>query len=106
MCAINTDEETTVSTFFKLFSGHGYLTGEYEIQLIKDAVPHVLTTLSQVPLPLMKPVINQTLEREGIISKVECPTNWCAGILVLLKPIIRRTHTVCAYLSHFNKSIQ
>ena len=88
ICNINTDEETIVSRFPKLFTGLGCLTEEYEIQLSKDAVPHALTIPRRVPLPLMEPVKSelQRMEREGIITKVEGPTNWCAGMVVVPKP--------------------
>ena len=48
ICAINTDKETNVSKFPKLFSGLRCLTEEYQIKLInnEDAVPYALTTPS------------------------------------------------------------
>ena len=75
---ISTSKETTPSKFPKLFSGLGCLTEEYNIQLNKDAVPYALTTKEL-----------QRMEREGVITKVEGPTNWCAG---MMKPIKRYTY--------------
>ena len=82
------------------------MTEEYEIQLSKDAVPHALTTPRRVPLPLMEPVKSelQRMEREGIITKVEGPTNWCAGMVVVPKP--NHKVRICVDLTHLNKSIQ
>ena len=106
ICTINTDKETIVSRFPKLFSGLGCLTEEYEIQLSKDAVPHALTTPRRVSLPLMEPVKSelQRMEREGVITKVEGPTNWCAGMVVVPKP--NKKVCICVDLTHLNKSVQ
>ena len=41
---ISTSKENIVSKFPKLFTGLGYLTEEYNIQLNKDAVPYAPTT--------------------------------------------------------------
>ena len=106
ICTINTDKETIVLRFPKLFSGLGCLTEEYEIQLSKYAVPHALTTPRRVPLPLMEPVKSelQRMERESIITKVEGPTNWCAGMVVVPKP--NKKVCICVDLTHLNKSVQ
>ena len=106
ICNISTDKETIVSRFPKLFTGLGCLTEEYEIQLSKDAVPHALTTPRRVPLPLLEPVKSelQRMEREGIITKVEGPTNWCAGMVVVPKP--NHKVRICVDLTHLNKSVQ
>ena len=106
VCMINTDKETFVSRFPKLFSGLGCLTEEYEIQLTKDAVPYALTTPRRVPLPLMEPVKKELkkMESQGVISKVEGPTNWCAGMVVVPKP--NQKVRICVDLTHLNKSVQ
>ena len=65
VCMINTDKETFISRFPKLFSGFGCLTEEYEIQLTKDAVPYALTTPRRVPLPLMEPVKKELKKMES-----------------------------------------
>ena len=106
ICTINTDKETIVSRFPKLFSGLGCLKEKYEIQLSKDAVPHALTTPRRVPLSLMEPVKSklQRMEREGIITKAEGSTNWCAGMVVVPKP--NKKVRICVDLTHLNKSLQ
>ena len=103
---ISTSKETIPSKFPKLFSGLGCLTEEYNIQLNKDAVPYALTTPRRVPLPLMEPVKKelQRMEREGVITKVEGPTNWCAGMVVVPKAN-QKVH-ICVDLTHLNKNVQ
>ena len=66
--------------FPQLFQGLGKL-GEYEIKLKENATPFALSTPRRVPLPLMKEVETE-LERmlkEGVISQVETPTDWCSA---------------------------
>ena len=106
ICAINTDKETIVSKFPKLFSGLGCLTKEYQIKLNKDVVPYALTTPKRVPLPLMQPVKKELerMEEEGVITKVEGPTNWCARMMVVPKP--NQKLCICVDLTHLNKSVQ
>ena len=103
---ISTSKETIASKFPKLFSGLGCLTEEYNIQLNKDAIPYALTTPRRVPLPLMEPVKKelQRMEREGVITKVEGPTNWCAGMVVV--PKANQKVRICVDLTHLNKNVQ
>ena len=53
----------------------------------------------------MQPV-KKELERmeKGDITKVEGPTNWCAGMVVVLKP--NQKVRICVDLTHLNKSVQ
>ena len=106
ICMINIDKETFVSRFPKLFSGLGCLTEEYEIQLTKDAGPYALTTPRHVPLPLMEPIKIELkkMESQDVITKVEGPTNWCAGMVVVPKP--NQKVRICVDLTHLNKSVQ
>jgi len=69
-------------------------------------VPYALTTPRHVPLPLMQPVKEelQRMERKGIITKVDGPTNWCAGMVVVPKP--NKKVRICVDLTHLNKSVQ
>ena len=53
----------------------------------------------------MEPVKSelQRMEKEGIITKVEGAVNWCAGMVVVPKPI--KKVCTCVDLTHLNKSI-
>ena len=69
-------------------------------------MPYALTTPRHVPLPLMQPVKEelQRMERKGIITKVDGPTNWCAEMVVVLKP--NKKVRICVDLTHLNNSVQ
>ena len=65
-----------------------------------------MTTLRRIPLPLMTPVKEQLekMEKADIISRVEGPTDWCAGIVVVLKP--NNQVRICVDLTQLNKSVK
>ena len=71
----------------KLFSGLGTLQGDFHIRLKPDAKPFALHTSRNVPLPLRKKVKAELerMESLGVISKVDEPTPWCAGMVVVPK---------------------
>ena len=68
--------------FAKVFKGLGKL-GEDTTKL-KGVTPYSLYTPRKVPLPLRKQV-KEELEAMGVISKVDQPTPWCAGMVVVPK---------------------
>ena len=61
------------------------MQGEYHIQLKDNAQPHALSTTRRVALPLLPKVKAelQRMERMRVISKIEEPTDWCAGMVVI-----------------------
>ena len=71
----------------KLFTGLGKLEGEYTIKLDPRAKPFALTTPRRVALPLLKAVKEklQRMETLGVIAKIQEPTEWCAGMVVVPK---------------------
>ena len=73
--------------FPKVFSGLGNFGEPYTIQLKEDAKPYALFTPRNVPLPLRKKVGEELnrMESLGVISKVNEPTPWCAGLVVVPK---------------------
>ena len=73
--------------FSDLFKGIGTLGEPYEVQLSADVKPHALYAPRRVPIPLRKKVKEELdqMERNKIISKVEEPTAWCAGMVVIPK---------------------
>ena len=73
--------------FATVFEGPGTLGEQYRIQLKDDAVPYSLDTPWNVPLPL-RDKVRQELEQMdsmGVISKMDTPTPWCAGMVVVPK---------------------
>ena len=76
-----------VQQFPTLFRGLGKLPGEYTIKLQDGAKPYALATPRRVPIPLMKSVKEELerMEKLGVISKINSPTDWCAGMVVVPK---------------------
>ena len=56
-------------------------------KLKPEAEPFALRTLRRVPVPLLTKVKDEILRMEQmqIISKVDEPTEWCAGMVIVPK---------------------
>ena len=90
----------------KLFKGLGKLDGKYHIQLKDNAVPYAVNTPRRIALPLM-PKVKDTLvelERQGVISKVDQPTDWCAPIVAVSKS--NGDVRVCVGLTKLNDQVK
>ena len=103
-CTLSTTN-TFKERFPKVFEGLGNLGEEYVIKLKPDAKPHALYAARHVPLPL-RPKVTEELNRMetmGIISRVDEPTPWCAGMVVVPKKsgAIR----ICVDLKPLNESV-
>ena len=63
------------------------MTGDYQIELRDDAQPFALSTLRRVAIPLLKSVRQELdhMEKGGVITKVNQPTEWCARMVVVPK---------------------
>ena len=76
------------SIALSLFGSFGLVKREFvRITLTDGSIPKCLTTARRISFPLLTKVeaeLNR-LETEGIIEKVEKPTNWCAPIVPALK---------------------
>ncbi len=86
---VNLDSlESVKRQFSELFQGLGKMQGEYEISLKPDAKPFSLSTPRRIPLPLMSKVKYELedMDNQGVITRVEQPTDWCAGMVVVPKP--------------------
>ena len=57
------------------------------ITLSDDHKPHSINVARRVPILLMQKVKEelQRLENAGIITEIQEPTDWCAGIVPVLK---------------------
>ena len=90
----------------KLFKGLGKLDGKYHIQLKDNAVPYVVNTRRRIALPLMPKVKDKLLEleRQGVISKVDQPTDWCAPIVAV--PKSNGDVRVCVDLTKLNDQVK
>ena len=92
--------------FPKLFQGLGTLKGEYKIKLNPGAKPFALSTARNIALPLRPKVKRELFRMEalGVISKVEEPTDWCAGTVAVLKP--SGDVRICVDLKPLNESVR
>ena len=100
-----TYQQKIVNRFPKLFRGLGTIEGEYEIVLTKDAKPYALATPRRIPLPLKSQVEEELkhMEALGVIRKVDVPTDWCAGMVVI--PKSNNKVRICIDLTKLNKSV-
>ena len=91
--------------FPKLFSGLGKLQGEYRIELRSDAKPFALTTPRRVAIPMLPKVRAELerMERLGVVRRVQEPTDWCSGMVVVPKP--GGKVRICVDLTRLNESV-
>ena len=84
---VHTEQLDVRKRFPKQFHGLGTLGEAYTIQLKEGAVPYSLFTPRNVPIPLRRNVQEELsrMEAAGVISKVDDPTPWCAGMVVVPK---------------------
>ena len=101
----NNPKQQVIQKFPELFTGLGTMQGEYQIKLKADATPFVLTTPRRIAVPLQPKVKAelQRMEKLGVIRKVEEPTEWCSGIVVVPKP--NGNVRVCVDLTKLNESV-
>jgi hypothetical protein len=93
-------------SFPALFTGLGTFEGaDFEIRLRDDAQPSALYTPQKIPFPLRDSVQKELerMESLGVISKVETPTEWCAGMVVVPKK--DGTVRICIDLKSLNSSV-
>lgn len=103
--AVESTEERFRKKFPKVFTGLGKLDGDYCIRLKSDAVPYALTTPRTVPIPLENK-IKEELERMkqmGVISRIEQLTEWCAGMVPVVKP--NGKIRMCVDLTKLNEAV-
>ena len=81
------------------------LSDECHITLRPDAKPFCLYDPRKIPHPLIPKVKNQieTMLQQGVISPVTAPTEWCSGIVPVLKT--NGSVRICVDLTHHNKAV-
>lgn len=82
------------------------MKGEYNILLKPGAQPFSVSTPRLISLPLLPKVKDELnrMERQGVISKVEQPTEWCAPMVVVPKRT-REWVRIWSDLTQLNKSV-
>ena len=107
--ALNSNEmkESVKDKYPNLFTGLGQIKDqEYDIKVTHEATPFAITVPRQVPIPLRKETERelQRMERNGEISRVEDPTEWCAPMVVT--PKSNGKVRVCVDLTKLNQFVQ
>ena len=103
---VNTQPTNFIGEFPQLFSGLGKLETRYQIKLNPNVKPVCLYTPRKIPHPLLPKVKNEidSMLRQGVISPVTVPTEWCSGIVPVPKPNGRVR--ICVDLTPLNKAMQ
>ena len=95
-----------VQKFQSIFQGLGSFGDAYTIALQEGAKPYAIFTPRHVPMPLRSKVKDELdrMESLNVISKVEEPSPWCAGMVVVPKKTgaIR----ICVDLKPLNENVQ
>ncbi|KAL5505300.1 hypothetical protein EMCRGX_G006710 [Ephydatia muelleri] len=94
-----------VAKYQSLFQGLGTMGEPYKILLTPEAKPVSLFAPRRVPIPLREQVLKELnrMESLGIISKVDTPTPWFAGMVVVPKP--NGTIRICVDLKPLNECV-
>lgn len=100
-------KETVKNEFPALFHGLGKMEGEYNIVLKPEAQPFSISTPRRLSLPLLPKVKEELdrMEQQGVISKVEKPTEWCAPMVVVPKRTGSGRVRICTDLTELNKPV-
>ncbi|XP_018369319.1 PREDICTED: uncharacterized protein LOC108765221, partial [Trachymyrmex cornetzi] len=103
---VNSAREQPEVRYKKVFKGLGRLNRPYTLRLKEDATPYAVSTSRRVAIPLREKVRQalQTMQKEDIISPVDEPTEWCAGMVIVPKP--NGDVRICVDYTHLNKSVQ
>lgn len=83
------------------------MKGEYKIELKANAKQFSISTPRRIPLPLMPKVKKDLtrMEETGVVSRVEQPTDWCAGMVMVPKPCKEEVR-ICVDLTKLNESVK
>ena len=73
--------------FPKVINNLGKIKEDYTIKLQDGVKPFALSTSRRVAIPLLKPVEVELkrMENMGVISPIQEPTDWCAGMVPVRK---------------------
>ena len=101
----STKDPEMVQKFPKVFNGLGTIGEEYTVKLKENATPYALFVPRNVPIPLRQKVKEELdrMEKMKVITKVEKPTQWCTGMVVVLKK--SGDVRICVDLKPLNESV-
>ncbi|CAL8069840.1 unnamed protein product [Orchesella dallaii] len=92
--------------FPELFTGLGRLDTPYTIKLSDGAKPFAVHAPRRIPIPLLEKVKKKLEEmvEEGVIERVDEPTEWCAPLVTAPKP--QGDIRMCVDLTALNRSVK
>jgi len=92
--------------FPQLFTGLGKLKTKYKITLDENVQPVALYTPRKVPHPLLPKVKDEldVMLQADVISPVTVPTDWCSGLVPVLKPSGKVR--ICVDLQPLNRAVK
>jgi len=84
---VDSIENQIPAKYPSLFTGLGIFPDTYEIRLTSGAKPHSLFTPRNIPLTLWQKVQDKLTRMKtlGVISRIDEPTPWCAGMVIVPK---------------------
>ena len=87
MHTVNTEQQDIQNNYPDLFEGLGCLPVEHHIEL-NERVQPVIHPLKRVPEPIRSRVTKELhqMEAEGVIEKVDQPTDWVNSMVTVIKP--------------------
>ena len=101
-----TEESEFITKYPTVFSGLGQYGTEYRMEIKPNARPWALSTPRRVAVPYLQKVKEELTRMEslGVISRVDSPTDWCAGMVVVPKP--NGKIRICVDLTKLNESVK
>ena len=87
MHTVNTEQQDILNNYPDLFEGLGCLPVEHHIEL-NERVQPVIHPPRRVPEPIRSRVTKELhrMEAEGVIEKVDQPTDWVNSMVTVIKP--------------------
>ena len=100
------EAKTVKAEFPQQFHGLGTTKTAAKIQLRPDAKPSCIYTARKVAQPLMGKVKEEleAMKRNGVISPVTEPTDWCSALVVV--PKAKGGVRLCIDLTNLNKAVR
>ena len=104
--SVDSYRERIVSDYSQLFQGLGTLGEPCDIHVDPEAKPLAIFTPRRVPFPIRDKVKEELtrMESQGVISKIQDPTPWCAGMVAV--PKSSGSIRICVDLKPLNQSVQ
>ena len=100
------EEQSVLEHFSSIFEGLGKFEGDYTVKLQDNAKPFAVITPRRVPIPLLETVRKELdrIEKMGVISPIQEPMDWCAGMIPVWKN--NGQVCICVDMTQLNESVE